>query len=300
MKKLGTIAVIALFGCDGKDTLVPTGPVAHPSALEAMEKFPTALELHDKVINRSCSPTGGVCHNSKEYPDLHTFGNLLAAFDKPCNRDKADEPETVFDGCEPDADEIVIMRTPEWKTKIAWIGPEEFEQTVDTFTTFRRVGLAEPAPQTYDRVESKVMRNGRTLVELRGYSWDGVNPGPGVFVTTQGEKEARIVDLFNLEYRTYLELATVRGGDPNANGVFGSDTPMKMLAAGYPLQSYLIGRITGTVPGTRMPLANQPLSDPEYVAIFCWIETLDDDPQPSDAIDYENCRFAHDPTSYAF
>jgi hypothetical protein len=299
-KHFGTMAVIALFGCDGKDTLVPAGPVTHPSALEAMEKFPTALDLHDKVINRSCSPLGGVCHNSKEYPDLHTYGNLLAAFDKPCNRDKAEEPETVFDGCEPEGDELLIMRNPEWKAKIAYIGPEEFEQTADRFTNFRRVVLAEPAPETLDHVESKILRGGRTLVELVGYSWDGVNPGQGVLVTTEGEKEARIEDLFNLDYRTYLELANVRGGDPNNNGVFGADEPWMMLAAGYPLQSYLVGRITGTVPGSRMPLANEPLTDPEYVAIFCWIETLDDDPQPSDRIDYENCRFAHEPTSYAF
>jgi hypothetical protein len=300
MKKIMSIAGLLLFGCDGKDTLVPSGPITHPSSLEAMEKFPNGLVLHEKVIQRSCSPTGGVCHNSKEYPDLHTFGNLVASMDKPCNRDKAEEPENVFDGCEPNADELVIMRSPEWKTKIGWVGPEEFEQTPETFTNFRRVMLADPAPATYDRVESKVVRDGRTLVELRGYSFDGVTPGPGVLVTTQGEREARIVDLFNLEYRTYLELGRVRGGDPNANGVFGSTAPWTMLAPGYPLQSYLIGRITGTVPGTRMPLANAPLTDPEYVAMFCWIETLDDDPQPTDPIDYESCSFARDPTSYAF
>jgi hypothetical protein len=301
MKKLlSSIVLFVLFGCDGKDTLVPTGPVTHPSALEAMEKFPTGLAMHTKVITRSCSPTGGVCHNSKEYPDLHTFGNLVAALDKPCNRDKAEEPENVFDGCEPEADELVIMRSPEWKTKIALVGPEELEMTAETFTIFRRIVLAEPAPATYDRVESKVVRGGSTLVELRGYSYDGISPGPGVLVTREGDTEARIVDLFNLEYRTYLELAAVRGGDPNNNGVFGSSAPWTMLAPGYPEESYLVGRITGTVPGTRMPLANAPLTDAEYVAIFCWIETLDDDPAPSDAIDYERCRFAHEPTSYAF
>jgi hypothetical protein len=61
------------------------------------------------------------------------------------------------------------------------------------------------------------------------------------------------------------------------------------------------GRVTGTVPGTRMPLANAPLSDAEYVALACWIETLAGTPWPraGDLIDYDECIFAWYPERHA-
>ena len=33
--------------------------------LEAQANFRTGLEFHDKVIWRTCTPNGGVCHNNK-------------------------------------------------------------------------------------------------------------------------------------------------------------------------------------------------------------------------------------------
>jgi hypothetical protein len=161
--------------------------------------------------------------------------------------------------------------------------------------------LADPAPRDIDHGESKILRDGNTLVDLKGEIYDrNGNIVPGFLVAQQGQREVMITDLYYLEYRSYLDLQTTRGGDPNGNGRFGSAEPWVLIAPGHPLQSYLVGRITGTVPGTRMPLANERLTDAEYVAIFCWIETLDDSPQPTDPIDYENCQFAHDPISYAF
>src|SRR5262249_36777370 len=99
-------------------------------------------------------------------------------------------------------------------------------------------------------------------------------------------------------------LLRVVGGDPNRNGVWGADDP-SVLRGGL-IQprdlatSYLWGRITGTVPGTRMRLVNQPLSSSEYVAIACWIEGLDpaNSPNPEDAIAYDTCSFAKNPIDY--
>ena len=58
--------------------------------------------------------------------------------------------------------------------------------------------------------------------------------------------------------------------------------------------SYLLQRTLGTVRGTRMPLANEPLNDAEYLALYCWIESLADNDAADAAlpIDYAGCAKA--------
>src|SRR5688500_7498842 len=81
----------------------PTRPAPYTgrnaAVLEAQEKLTTGLDLHAKVVFRTCSPNGGVCHNAKEYPDLHTPANFLDAIDAPCNVQPG-TPEAVYDRCE--------------------------------------------------------------------------------------------------------------------------------------------------------------------------------------------------------
>ena len=76
-----------------------------PIVIEAQERFPNGLDLHKKVIWRTCTPNGGVCHNAKEYPDLRTPAELAAAFSAPCNIQPG-EPTSVFDGCERPGDTV--------------------------------------------------------------------------------------------------------------------------------------------------------------------------------------------------
>ena len=101
-------------------------------------------------------------------------------------------------------------------------------------------------------------------------------------------------------------LATLVGGDPNGNGTWGADeTSLPSAALVYPgdlSRSYLWRRITGVPPGSRMPLANTPITNPGYVAIACWIEGLSPDAGDRDAedlIDYDNCSYAAAPVDYA-
>jgi hypothetical protein len=264
----------------------PVVETEHPAVVEARQNLKTVLDLHTTVISRSCGPTGGVCHNGKEYPDLRTTGSLIASLSKPCNKDRFDEPGAIFDGCEVPADELVVSNgAMEWKTKIGYLGPEEFDDTRQT--TYRHLKLAQPAPRLMDRTSARIERNGRTLVTL-----------PQNILVNEGSQDGRILDTYLLEYTSVQALLQVRGGDPNQNGIFGADQPWELIAPGHPDRSYLIGRITGTVPGTRMPLANHPLLDSEYVALICWIETMNDDPRPRDAIDYDGCQFAKNPISY--
>ncbi|MDH5675994.1 MAG: hypothetical protein OEZ06_27980, partial [Myxococcales bacterium] len=51
----------------------------NPYVLEAQAKLPTGIDLQTDVVQRTCGPTGGVCHNAKEYPDLHTPANLIGS-----------------------------------------------------------------------------------------------------------------------------------------------------------------------------------------------------------------------------
>jgi hypothetical protein len=287
MKKLMAPTFLFLFACDQEPGLIKPEEEA-PSVKQARQTLPTALELHSTVISRSCSPSGGVCHNGREYPDLRTAGSLIAALSKPCNKDRFfDEPESIFDGCEPEADELVVgSGGDEWRTKVGYLGPEEYDQI--TYTSFRHLVLKEQAPRLMNRTPARIVRNGETLVNL-----------PSNLMIDAATNAGSIVDTYNLDYASIRALGYVRGGDPNGNGVFGSTEPWLLVAPGHPDRSYLLGRIIGAVPGSRMPLANAPLTDAEYVAIVCWIETMSDSPAPTDAIDYDSCRFAKNPQSYA-
>src|SRR5688572_15545410 len=47
--------------------------------------YPTGLDLHRKLLIRTCSGTNVVCHNQKEYPHLHTPPTFVASIGSPCN-----------------------------------------------------------------------------------------------------------------------------------------------------------------------------------------------------------------------
>jgi len=96
-------------------------------------------------------------------------------------------------------------------------------------------------------------------------------------------------------------------GDANRNGTFGAQmgAPVSMLEPGDPLSSYLIGRMRGVihaearpVPGSRMPLANPPLTVDEMLALFCLVEGFPeggDGALLSGPIDYNRCSFSTNP-----
>lgn len=281
MRRLALLHVLAALGaagCSGGGEDVD--PPDHPWVNEARIEFPTALELHTKVISRSCGPLDGVCHNNKEFPDLHTPGNFVTAVARPCNVD-VEDPEQIFDGCEPPADEVSIGG---FRTKLSWIAPYD-DYDPDTFEPFRLVRFAEPSPVSDDRVAGAILRGGSEYLAIS-------------FSVEQGNTEGRLIELYDLPYQEYQKLATVRGGDPNGNGVFGGEEGWAEIMPGRPDRSYLVGRVTGTVPGSRMPLANQPLSNPEYVALHCWIESIGSHPRPEDRIDYDRCEYARAPLDY--
>jgi len=90
--------------------------------------------------------------------------------------------------------------------------------------------------------------------------------------------------------------------------VYGAreQAPLSLLEPGQPEQSYLVGRLRGIlgtreIPGTRMPLANEPLSIADILGLYCFIEGLPTDDAAiasfdlSAPIDYASCSYSADP-----
>lgn len=285
---------VAFSACEGVagDPPITTKPPAEVTPMEAESirlaraRYPRLFDLQVGLIETTCSPNPGVCHNSNNYPDLRTVGSLLSAVGAPCNIDLPD-PLQGWDACERAGD---VLRTRTFGTRIAWvtrIGPGTW-----------RFGL-EDAPMATVRETFQVYTSDGQVV---------LNPVPEWDVTIEmqaGSFEANVQVApdqgFLLDFIDSV-VATVIGGDSNRNGVFGADVATAegegaLVAPGDLEMSYLWGRLAGTVPGTRMPLANDPLDNADYAAIACWIEGLQDNPDPgaNDLIDYDGCAYAEDP-----
>jgi len=282
------------------------------TVLEAQRRFPTGLDLHQKVIWRTCTPNGGVCHNAKEYPDLRTPANLASAFESPCNVQPG-EPTSVFDGCELNGDRLRFSGgfDDADPVEIAYI-----EQIPGEPDDFNEDDVPLDLPGLHVHVVTP-------LQSERGRAW-----GRARFVRTfvnAGEVEELVYASFEtqwfvLEGGTHLygvvreyqfddveELLNVgiQEADANRNGIAGAtmNLGVSMLVPGRPEDSYLIARIRGEmhddpIPGSRMPLANPPLTIAEMLGLYCLVEGWPDEADQnylSSPIDYRNCSYSDDP-----
>ena len=76
----GLVAVMCgavLVACSAED------PATQGIVDQAATEYPTVLDMHTGLFAATCSPNPGVCHNTNNYPDLHTVGNLLAMIEAP-------------------------------------------------------------------------------------------------------------------------------------------------------------------------------------------------------------------------
>ena len=287
---------------------------SNESVAEAQRRFPDGLELHRKVIWRTCTPNGGVCHNQKEYPDLHTPQNFAAAVGAPCNVQPGQE-SSVYDGCERTGDRLLIDGRDFKGIEIGTVTYIPGEHT-DWRDSEKKPGLESPGihvtlhdPAPIDRDEIyATARFVRTFIRenkdvddiaYAGFEtrWWVLEGGSHLFGEVQRYQQDRITEL--------LDVGVIQG-DLNRNGVFGAreSKPIAMIEPGDPLGSYLVARLRGQlhdntpVPGSRMPLANKPLNIAEMLALFCFIEGLPGGGAGFDMawpIDYANCSFSEDP-----
>ena len=263
---------------------------------QARAKFPRVIDMHQKIVARSCAPNTGVCHNTNNYPELSSTAALVQSIDAWCNV-AAPDPTQGFDACERRGD--VLVSGPFHSEIAALVRHDDGKGWTVT--------LRDAAPRTDDVAPVRFDDAGGDSVFVPLPEW-------GVTVAmVEGDNVVEVSIAVDEPFFTEPFIDEAIGGlvegDPNGNGVFGADVNdedddegvARVIAPGSLTRSYLWGRVTGTVPGTRMPLANQALSNDEYVAVACFIEGLDrgagvlDD----DVIDYDGCAFAADPVRYA-
>lgn len=282
--------------------------------LAAETQHRTGLELHRNVVIRTCGPTGGVCHNRKEYPDLHTPANFLNAIGAPCNVQSGDH-EAVYDGCEEAGDRFRFNDSAEVEIGyIDYIPGEETDYGDDFVPDAETPGLHiylaagvrtdDDRPRRYGSgrfVRSFVNNDGNienVAYETFDTQWYFLDDGQHLFGQVRNYQVDRVQALIDVG---------VKQGDMNRNGIYGasSSATLNMIEAGAPEASYLIGRLRGElgaekIPGTRMPLANDPLTIPDMLALYCFIEGLPAN-AGSDVVDletpinYEDCRWSDDP-----
>ncbi len=296
---------------------IPTGTTVAPYlgtdlyVQDAQERFRTGLDVHRKIVWRTCTPNDGVCHNRKEYPDLHTPANFLAAIDAPCNVQPG-EYESVYDRCERPGDRFRLDFWDDFGSSIEVAYIEYLTPVEEEPGTNEELSATSPGFHVYLRSPVTISQ---TEVWARGQFMRTV-VGQGDVVLAQFQTTWRILDggkHLIAEVRNYqtdaaadLERAGIRQGDLNRNQVFGADenSIVPMIKRGDPEHSYLIARVRGemdglSVPGSRMPLANQPLSIEEMLALFCFVEGLPETGMPdlAAAVDYKGCSYSVDPAS---
>lgn len=293
-----------------------------PAVLEAQGRLPTGSALHAEVILRSCGPLGGVCHNRKEYPAMHTPAAFLETIGAPCNI-QSGTLEAVFDRCERPGDRISFAGGGE--KEIGWIelvpdenaGNEEDDGEVEVKPDMPglHLHLAEPvSPPGEDQDQNQLtVQFVRTFVqdgEVRDLSYATYAGRWHLF--DDGYHLVAEVPENRVDEITALLQVGIEQGDLNRNGTFGARPddagvtrgPVSLLEPGSPETSYLIARMRGhmegeAIPGSRMPLANPPFSVAEMLALFCFVEGLPEDGVVNLAsdIDYSNCSYA-DPATH--
>jgi hypothetical protein len=306
MKRVITFLPMLCIACAGRAPSSESPQVSEPArdeaaiVTEARTLFPRTLDMHQKIVARSCAPNTGVCHNTSNYPDMSTPASMLQAVGSWCNLEIPD-PTQGYDLCERRGDFVYVDDGAQGVvSEIAWIERLAVDEWRIELRDPIEAGVVDAPIYFYAQVPD-------VPVLLPAAEWQ-------VVATVEaGTRELAlnvrgVVD--NPFIETYIDevLASVVGGDQNRNGTFGADVrdaaedAAKVIEPGSLARSYLWGRITGTVPGSRMPLANEALSDAEYVAVACFIETLEArgaNITATDDIDYDNCEFAKDPPSLA-
>ncbi len=262
---------------------------------DAKKEFPTYLDLHEKVVTRTCTPFANVCHNNMEYPDLRTPQAMLATLGDPCNLD-VESPLNTYNACEPAADVLRFVDGGNigFETRVAYV--EFAEDPMTGLVGSAVLHLADPIPSG---MLSPMMAESFSILRTTDSGMLTVGQVDLAATYAAGQTTLQVGS-----GGTYGELPDsvhtlieedLRGGDPNQDGEFGADGErFQEITPGDPWNSYLLQRLQGNVPGSPMPLANQPLSASEVVAIACWIEGADK-PGGDDVyavINYDDCVYA--------
>lgn len=286
MMRALVISLLAVAAC---------APTTDPDA-EARAIYPDLAALYggDRGIYRGCAPSGGVCHNSQEFPDLHTVGSIVDNIGRPCNA-RRERPETIHDLCEPVADKLRLGGDA---IDIAWLEPDATADPVSPRAW--TVHLREPATSTAGLA---VMRGDDELYDLEpaAAAIDATDP-TRVAIALPETPPGPAPDPEEPDDGTYLaqiflaaghpnDPESIQLGDANRNGVFGAELDGRIIKPGDPARSYLMHRLTDPAAGPLMPRANCCFwTHAALRALECWIRGLAPDAGNALApIDYDRC-----------
>jgi hypothetical protein len=263
---------------------------ADPVTSTAMaETYPTLASLHENAVSRTCGLNNGVCHNSKQYPDLHTASSLIDAINQPCNSYVSVRSD-YRDACETAGDHLVI---PElsidqeiWTVDLV---PADAPTAMLTAATLNLgTDIGKPTLPSTITIE---LHRGTTVFPLKTASVTSIN---GKAVTLSLAKADGSTKAF-LDDRSYpWSNLMVRVADVNRNGVVGQGG-MPEIRPGDPMGSFLMLRLVDPTQGDLMPQQCREWDDRATKALACWIAGLkmDKDGNPTNAwdpIDYAGCQ----------
>ncbi|HEX5747134.1 MAG TPA: hypothetical protein VFZ09_12900 [Archangium sp.] len=282
--------------------------------------YPTGIDLHRKLVMRTCSGTNGVCHNQKEYPDLHTPATFVASINAPCNV-QSGTATGVFDRCERLGDRFRFTEPAFKEVEIGWFElvrgetPELDPRGTrpDESTPGLHLHLHDPVPVTSERINA-------TGTFIRNFINDQGDVQELAFASYEtrwwvlGDRRHLFAEVRENQRDTVegLVASGIVQGDQNRNGTYGArivGNTVPLIKPGKPEESYLVARLRGymkrggeqePVPGTRMPLANQPPNVQDMLALMCFIEGLDPNATQwslSSAIDYNKCSYSANPSA---
>ena len=250
--------------------------------------YPNIAALHQLGVAQTCSLNGGVCHASRQYPELGAVKDMLALVNAPCQVAAA-EPSLVPDECERPGDKLVIGGQEQEILQVVVAPNAPFPPAS---VELRLAG----APPSFDVNGARIRRIDDAGLEVLSVPLDGATLSAGSSAASvtvnlaasppglKGFLDVRVTDLDR-----------VRVGDANGNGsAHPSQTPWSLVAPGDPGRSYLYKRLLSDTLGPRMPLIQRTWSALATRATWCWIRGMKPDTQPGelsifDPIDYGNC-----------
>jgi hypothetical protein len=268
----------------------------------ARDLYPTIGQLHELAISRTCALNNGVCHSSKEYPDIHSLSTLLQTVSQPCNLSVPDRAE-VRDACEPEGDHLVIAASG-FDAEIARIDlPAGADPVVRGLLNGNTIKL-----WFATSVTPLVIAEGEPLGNLtirRPASGGDYNIALDTATATAMTADSVTLNLYGVsdavrrffDERFYpWEPSMARIADVNRNGVLGHARGISMLTPGDPMKSYLVLRLLDETEGDLMPRQCREWDDRATKALGCWIQGLEAGEGGTlvnalEPIDYDACTF---------
>lgn len=337
----GLLVSLAATGCSGPDETMgdpqeppgmpdledPPGvkmPPADdpPSCTDCAEaKYPDLAAFFERSLHRTCSPNFGVCHSSRQQPDISTLAGFVGAINQRCNGLR-DDPTTIDNLCEPPGDVLRITNgsTP-FESPIAATALVPAGATLATATqlvlTLRHTAAERFPPSSTLALVRRTQGLPDLVLALPGSVLSGaLDLGKREVVLSAPLLRAQLpltgtrlswLSFFVPEkYVPGSSLAVVLA-DPNQDGVYGAELGGLQIKPGDPARSYLFlrllapleapGMLTNTQPKaptleSQMPLANFDYWDLRNAAyaMYCWIKGLSPTGENALApIDYRRC-----------